>query len=485
VRTDIRFFLNGHARRIADVAPHTTVLDWLRSEGLTASKEGCAEGDCGACSILLGTPAPSAEELNWRVATSCIMMLPQLDGLAVVTAEGLGASVGSDEAVHPAQRLLAEKHGTQCGYCSPGFAVSLAALARTKDRDDKAIMDMIAGNLCRCTGYRPILEAARALPFIEANPAEAKIAADLAADCAEPLDYRVKGMRFVAPNGLDDALAVLKDHPEAWILAGGTDLGLRLTKRHEEPACVLSLARVPDLHEISTSDGDTVIGAAVAYTDALDAISDLAPSFGDMVRRIGAAQIRAMGTIGGNIGNASPIGDTMPPLIALDATLETASRQGRRTIPLDTFITGYRQTVLQDGEIITAVRIPKPPSDRLVRIYKVARRIDQDISAASAAFALDVANGQVKRARVAFGGVADRPLRAPAVEEALTGRDWTLENARAAASAVRQSISPIDDARGSAAYRQTVCINMLERLWWETAGQDGVPYSLDAMGDAA
>ena len=485
MRTEIRFFLNGRSRRVCDVAPHTTVLDWLRSEDLTAAKEGCAEGDCGACSILLGTPLRSGGELNWRVVTSCILMLPQLDGLAVVTAEGLGALVGSQDSLHPAQRLLAESHGTQCGYCSPGFAVALAALSRKKERDDAAIKDMIAGNLCRCTGYRPILDAARALPYIEASPEEAATATGLIADCVEPLDYEADGRRFVAPNSLVSAFAVLEDHPDAWLLAGGTDLGLRLTKQHEEPACVLSLARVPELHGISRSESETVIGAAVSYTDALDAISVLAPSFGDMIRRIGAEQIRAMGTIGGNIGNASPIGDTLPPLIALDATLETASRQGRRTIPLDSFITGYRQTVLVDGEIIVAVRILKPPPERLIRVYKVARRVDQDISAASAAFALDVAGGKVKRARIAFGGVADRPLRAHAVEDALTGRDWTLETARAAASAVLQSISPIDDARGSAVYRNTVCVNLLERLWWETAGPDGVPYSLDAMGDAA
>ncbi|NQV19921.1 MAG: FAD binding domain-containing protein, partial [Rhodospirillales bacterium] len=277
----------------------------------------------------------------------------------------------------------------------------------------------------------------------------------------------------------------LEDHPDAWLLAGGTDLGLRLTKQHEEPACVLSLARVPELGKISRSESETVIGAAVSYTDALDAISVLAPSFGDMIRRIGAEQIRAMGTIGGNIGNASPIGDTLPPLIALDAIVEIASRQGRRDIPLDDFFTGYRKTDLERGEIISAVRIPKPPLQRLVRIYKIARRYDQDISAVSVAFALDVANGQVTRARAAFGGVADRPIRAHAVENALIGQDWTLETARAAASAVLQSISPIDDARGSAVYRNAVCVNMLERLWWETAGPEGAPYSLDAVGNAA
>lgn len=485
MRTDIRFFLNGQSRRVRDVAPHTTVLDWLRSEGLTAAKEGCAEGDCGSCSILLGIPQAAGKPFAWRVVTSCIIMLPQLDGTSVVTSEGLGVSVESTDSMHPAQRLLAERHGTQCGYCSPGFAVSLAALSRTEERDDESIMDMIAGNLCRCTGYRPILEAARALPYIEASPKEAAMAAALAADCAEPLDYRADGRRFTAPHTLDSALAVLDAHPDAWRLAGGTDLGLRLTKHHEEPECVLSLARVPELHGISRGEGETVIGAAVSYTDALETITDLAPSFGDMIRRIGAAQIRAMGTIGGNIGTASPIGDSLPPLMALDAVVEIASPRGRRMVPMHEFITGYRKTALEPGDIIAALRIPDPPSERLIRIYKIARRYDQDISAVSAAFALDLADGRVTRARVAFGGVADRPLRAAAVEDAVTGRDWSLETVRAAAPAIRQSISPIDDARGSAAYRNAVCVNLLERLWWETAGPEGVACSLDALGDAA
>ena len=485
MRTDIRFFLNGQPRRVRDVAPHRTVLDWLRLEGLTAAKEGCAEGDCGSCSILLGIPKATGEQLAWRVVTSCILMLPQLDGTSVVTSEGLGVSVESTDSMHPAQRLLAETHGTQCGYCSPGFAVALAALSRTKERDGESIMDMIAGNLCRCTGYRPILEAARALPFIEAPPKETAMATALVTDCAEPLDYKAGGRRFTAPRTLESALAVLDEHPDAWILAGGTDLGLRLTKHHEEPECVLSLVRVPELHGISRSEGETVIGAAVSYTDALETITDLAPSFGDMIRRIGAAQIRAMGTIGGNIGTASPIGDSLPPMMALDAVVEIASRRGRRTIPMHAFVTGYRKTVLEPGEIIAALRIPTPPTDRLIRIYKIARRYDQDISAVSAAFALDVADGRVTRARVSFGGVADRPLRATAVEDALTGRDWSLETVRAAAPAILQSISPIDDARGSAAYRNAVCVNLLERLWWETAGPDDVPHSLDALGDAA
>ena len=482
MRTDIRFLLNGQPRRITGIAPHTMLLDWLRSQGLTAVKEGCAEGDCGACSVLLGVPTADGRSLTWLAVNSCILMMPQVDGCAVVTAEGL---VGADGVPHPVQKALADTHGTQCGFCSPGFAIALAALSRRPERDDETILDAVAGNLCRCTGYHPILQAARSLPVVEASPEEAAMAAALGADCVEPLDYQVEGRRFAAPHSLDTFLAVLVDHPDAWILAGGTDLGLRVTKRYEEPACVLSLARISELHEIRRDERDTEIGAAVSYADALEAVTALAPSFGGMVRRIGAAQIRAMGTFGGNIGNASPIGDSLPPLIVLGATVETVSPRGRRSIPIEDFIVGYRKTVLQVGEIIAAVRVPHPAPKKWVRVYKVARRIDQDISAVSAAFALDVEDGRVVGARVAYGGVADRPVRARDVEAALTGRVWSLETVRAAAPAVRRSVSPINDARGSAAYRTAVCVNLLERLWWETAGPDGVPSALCDLEEVA
>jgi xanthine dehydrogenase small subunit len=270
------------------------------------------------------------------------------------------------------------------------------------------------------------------------------------------------------------------------VLAGGTDLGLRITKRHEAPRCVLSLARVPDLAAVGREGEETVIGAAAPYADALESISTLAPSFGDLVRRIGATQIRAVGTIGGNLANASPIGDTIPPLIALGAEVELASRRARRTLPVEDFVTGYRRTELQRGEIILSIRIPAPDTATLFRVYKVARRVDQDIAAVSAAFALTINSGVVARARVAFGGVAERPLRTPSVERELAGRPWTLQAARAAGEMARRAVRPISDVRGSAAYRSKVCANLLERLWWDTAAPNGMPATLEALeGDAA
>jgi len=285
-------------------------------------------------------------------------MLPQVDGCAVVTARGWS---GPTALPHPAQRALADTHGTQCGFCSPGFAIALAALSRRPERDDETILDAIAGNLCRCTGYQPILQAARALPVTEATPEEAAMAVTLCADCAEPLDYQVESRRFVAPHSLDAFLATLEDHPDAWILSGGTDLGLRVTKRHEEPACVLSLARIPELHEIRRDKTDTTIGAAVSYADALEAVTALAPSFGEMVRRIGAAQIRAMGTFGGNIANASPIGDSLPPLIALGATVETVSHRGRGAFRSRILLSGTARPCWRRAKSSPPCGCPIPP----------------------------------------------------------------------------------------------------------------------------
>ena len=357
-------------------------------------------------------------------------------------------------------------------------------MARRPERDDETILDAIAGNLCRCTGYRPIVEAARSLPVVPPAPDEAETARVLTAECAEPLDYRFGPQRFVAPDALEAALDVLTASPDAWILAGGTDLGLRVTKRREEPVCVLSLARIAELHAVERDAAETVIGAAASYAEALSAITAMDPAFAALVRRIGASQIRAQGTLGGNLGNASPIGDSMPALIALDASVETAGMAGRRRIPAEDFVVGYRRTALRPGEIVVAVHIPHPGPDTVLRAYKIARRVDQDISAVSAAFALDILGGCVTRARIAFGGVAERPLRVEAVEDAVTGREWTLETARAAGAVAAETVRPIDDARGSAQYRRAVCANLLERLWWDTAPEGAnVAADLDALAE--
>ncbi|SOD92580.1 xanthine dehydrogenase small subunit [Caenispirillum bisanense] len=475
MRDTIRFALNGRPLAVDGVPSHTTLLQWLRADGLTATKEGCAEGDCGACTVLLGTPADGT--LDWRAVNACLVLLPQVDGRAVVTAEGLAAADGTP---HPVQSALAEAHATQCGYCSPGFTMALAALAQRPERDDTAILDAIAGNLCRCTGYRPIVEAARNLPQVDAPAADASLAARLSEWSSEGLAYSAGAGRFLAPVTLAEALRLRAAHPDAWVWAGGTDLGLRVTKRLEVPGTVLFLGRVAELRGLRESAEGLEIGAAVPYADALAALTDLAPAVGDLVRRIGAAQVRNMGTLAGNIATASPIGDSLPPLIALGATIDLASPAGRRTVAAEDFVTGYRQTVLRSDELIVAIRIPRPAPGTRVAAYKIAKRIDQDISTVSAAFALRVEAGRVTAMRVAFGGVAARPLRATVTEAVLLGKPWTADTVAAAKAAVAADISPMSDFRGSADYRRLVAANLLDRLYLETT-ESTAPARLEAL----
>jgi xanthine dehydrogenase small subunit len=478
VRNDIRLIVNGRVETVSGVAPHTTVLNWLRARGLTGTKEGCAEGDCGACTVMVGTPKAQGG-FEWRAPCSCIMVVPQLDGRALVTVEGLK---GTDGTHHPAQALMAEGGGTQCGYCTPGFVMALANLSRQPARDDETILDAISGNLCRCTGYRPIVEAARALPHLPAPAGEGGQADELRAVAQASLDYVAGGGRFLAPVDIEGAVAAHAAHPEAWILAGGTDLGLRITKRHEVPPALLWLGRVAEIQALVETPAGLSIGAGVTYEEAIPAFNRLHPELGDLVRRIGGAQIRAAGTMGGNLGNASPIGDSMPALIALSAEIEIAGPNGRRRrVPAADFITGYRKTVLEADELIFAIHIPNPHPDAQFRAYKVARRFDQDISAVCGAFCLRVERGTVVEAVSGWGGVAARPVAGKAWAAALLDKPWTVANAEASKAALLASdVSPITDFRGAADYRKTVCAGLVQRLWHETAGDVPVA-SLEAV----
>lgn len=479
MRDAIRFALNGRMTAVDDVPPHRTLLQWLRAQGLTATKEGCGEGDCGACTVLLGTPLGEGgrDGFDWRAVNACLVLVPQVDGRAVVTAEGLAAP---GAAPHPVQSAMAEAHATQCGYCSPGFAMALAGLAKRPERDDDTILDAIAGNLCRCTGYRPIVEAARTLPHLPAAEEEVALAVRLAESASEPLDYSAGKGRFLAPVTLAEALRLRAENPEAWLWAGGTDQGLRVTKLLEVPGTVLYLGRVPELRGVTATAEAVEIAAGTPYADALAALTSLAPSLGGMVRRIGAAQVRNLGTLAGNLGTASPIGDTLPPLIALGAEIVLASVRGARRVAAEDFVTGYRQTVLAADEVITAIRVPRPGAATRVGCYKIAKRIDQDISAVSAAFAVTLEGGCVSAVRLAYGGVAATPVRAVQTEAALLGRPWTAETVLAAKADVAADISPMSDARGTAAYRAAVAANLLERFFLETT-ETTAPARLEAL----
>ena len=459
-------FLCGDEERHCDVPPTMTVLEWLRGPaGLRGTKEGCAEGDCGACTVILGEP--DGEAMRYRPVCACILFVPALDGRQLLTVEHLA---GADGSLHPVQRALVERHASQCGFCTPGFVMSLFALHHATEPVDRAsASEALAGNLCRCTGYRPILDAALDTPAP---------AADRFAQAACATARRLRGLPdtplslpgYAAPRTLAEAVRLRAERPDAVLLAGGTDVALRVTKERRMLADIIALDRVVELSRIAT-DGDTIgIGAGVPYQDALPRLAAEWPQLGGMLRRLGSRQIRHRGTIGGNLGTASPIGDMAPVLLALDARLVLASLGGERVVPLDAFFTGYRQTVLRADEIITRVEIPRAFPGDVLHVSKVSKRAEEDISSVCAAFRLRLEGGRVAELRAGLGGLAATPLHAVALERAVAGRAWDADTVGLGAAALDAMIAPIDDMRASARYRRLVARNLLRRLWLETSG---------------
>ena len=458
----IQFYLNGELRQVASVAPTTTVLDYLRDHaGLPGTKEGCAEGDCGACTIVVADTIDGRPD--YQAVNSCLLMLPQLDGKHVFTVEGVAAAKGP---LDPVQSALVESDGTQCGFCTPGFVMSLFALRHSEEEiTEDVIHDALAGNLCRCTGYRPIVEAARDScgGVGDPKPLEAVTTNDA---------YSLDGQMFFAPSRFEDMIQMCAAHPDAHLLGGGTDLGILVSKERQPLETVIHTARIPELNIIEEDDSALTLGAAVTYSRALPYIERLYPSFAAMIKRIGSRQIRNVGTIGGNIGNASPIGDTPPCLIALDATLVLASKSGERDIAIENFFLDYRKTDLRPGEFIKSIRIPKLTEDQEFRTYKISKRYDQDISAVIGAYRLDISGDTVAEARIVYGGMAATPKRAPACEAALSGQVWTVDSAVSAAAKVGEDYAPISDHRASRQYRLKIAGNLFLRLYRDLSGED-------------
>ena len=449
----VRFLLDGEVVALTDSDPTGTLLDWLRYDRRrTGSKEGCAEGDCGACTVLVGTL--DGEAVAWRAVNACILFLPMLDGKALMTVESLDGSA-------PIQRALIETHGSQCGFCTPGFVMSLHGRSIGARGSDAPVKDVIAGNLCRCTGYGPILEAAARVPAVVWH--DASTVAGLKALARMDM-LALPG--WVAPRTMDELAAVLLERPEARIVAGATDVGLWVTKQGRSIADIVFVGDIVDMQQIEECPDGLTIGAGVRYADAHAALTRLHPELGELVRRIGGLQVRNSGTIGGNIANGSPIGDMPPALIALGATLVLRRGVERRELPLEDYFIAYGQQDRRPGEFVEAIRIPPPPP--LFRIAKLSKRFDSDISAVCGAFALTIADGRVQRARIAFGGIAGTPKRAPACEAALIGQARTEATVGRAATALREDFTPLDDVRGSSAYRLTVAGNLLRRIWLES-----------------
>ncbi|MFQ6171999.1 xanthine dehydrogenase small subunit [Oryzobacter sp. R7] len=475
--TDPHLTVNGTRRPLAGVGAHTSALDLLRDLGLTGAKEGCAEGECGACAVLVlrpeGPDEDGAARSRWTPVNACLVPAAALDGQEVLTAEGLG----DPGHLHPVQAGLATGGGSQCGYCTPGFACSMAAEYYRPDRAPGAGQDAehgpngfdlhaVAGNLCRCTGYRPIRDAAWALGPV---PADDPLARRQERPAPPTTPTRLGG--FVRPADLAQAVVVLAEHPDAVVVAGSTDWGVEVNLKGRRASSVVAVDRLPELRGVSVGDGVVEVGAALTLTEVERALGDTVPLLARVWPLFASRLVRNSATIGGNLATASPIGDLAPALLALDTALVLTSPEGEREVPLEEFFTGYRATVLRPAELIRSVRIPLPPATHTT-FRKVAKRRLDDISSVAVAVALDVVDGTVTRARVGLGGVAATPLRARATEAALEGRPWDRGTVEAAAAVLAGEGTPIDDQRASAAYRSAMLGTALPAWWAETAGRE-------------
>lgn len=464
----IRFLLDGEVVEIADPDPTGTLLDHLRYRlRRTGTKEGCAEGDCGACTVLVGEL--EGDHVAWRAVNACIQFLPMLDGRALKTVESLSRS-GTP---HPLQALMAANGSSQCGFCTPGFVMSLYGRSVGAKGCELPVADVLAGNLCRCTGYGPILAAGEATPPAPYADAET-VQALKALRRSEGASGHYGDRRWFAPRGIDALCAILAERPDARMVAGATDVGLWVTKGLKEIDTLVFLGDVAELGMLEETAAGLTIGATVRYADAHAAMARLHPDLGELVRRIGGLQVRNAGTVGGNVANGSPIGDGPPALIALGAELTLRSAEGRRTMPLEAYFLDYGKQDRRPGEVVESLFVPRPGADDVVHISKLSKRFDSDISAVCGAFKLTVTEGAIADARIAFGGMAATPRRADACEAALTGAPFTPETLEKAATALRGDYTPLTDVRGTSAYRLDAAANLLLRLWHARTGETGL-----------
>ncbi|HEY2280386.1 MAG TPA: FAD binding domain-containing protein [Streptosporangiaceae bacterium] len=465
--------VNGRSRDLGAVGGHVTLLEWLRAVGLTGTKEGCAEGECGACSVLVARD-DGAGGTRWVAINACLVPAAAFDQQEVVTAEGLGQP-GS---LHPVQQEMARRGGSQCGYCTPGFICSMAAEYYRPDRTTSNghsgpergpngfDLHALSGNLCRCTGYRPIRDAAYALgPPDPADPLRGRQTAP--APAAAATSVASDQGRYVRPTSLAAVLDLLAEHPDAQLVAGSTDWGVELNIAHRRAGLTIGIDRIPELREFSVGPDRVDIGAALTLSEAEARLAGRVPLLADLFPQFASRLIRNGATFGGNLGTASPIGDTPPVLLALDASLVLASADGDREVPLAGYFTGYRQSVREPGELIRAIRIPRPLAP-VTGFYKIAKRRFDDISSVAVACALRLdSDHHVTSARIGLGGVAATPLRALAAEEALTGRPWTRATVAEAAERMAEAGTPLTDHRASSAYRTAMLRSTLLKFYAE------------------
>lgn len=486
----VQFVHRGQVQQVSGLPPTTTVLQWLRDQAhCTGTKEGCAEGDCGACTVVVAE-LDAQGQLQQRTVNSCIQFLPTLDGKALYTVE----DVAQGAALHPCQQSLVSCHGSQCGFCTPGFVMSLWHIyeSHTQAPERSALADALSGNLCRCTGYRPILDAAEQMfeaPRVSTNHSATQAGLQqLARSALPPLVYvgpsQTHGghaQRFMSPRTVDELATLKLQYPQARLLAGGTDVGLWVTKQFKDLGDVLYIGHIPALQAIERTETTLRIGAAASLEDAWQALVDAYPHLREIWLRFASPPVRHAGTLGGNIANGSPIGDGAPVLLALDAALILRRGPHTRSLPLSSFYLDYMKNDLQSGEWVQAIEVPLPQADIVNRVspiqngkqshmraYKISKRRDSDISAVCAGLFIELDNGVITQARLAWGGMAATARRAAQTEAALIGQPWNEASLRRAQTALAHDFKPMTDLRASDAYRRTVAANLLERFWLET-----------------
>ncbi|MDI6766926.1 MAG: xanthine dehydrogenase small subunit [Bacteroidota bacterium] len=455
-------------KNFKEFSPTSTVLNYLRSlpthKGV---KEGCAEGDCGACTVVLAELVDN--KITYRAVDSCLIFLPMIHGKQLITVENLKTPEGK---LHPVQQSMIELYGSQCGFCTPGIIMSMFALYKNNNKPTREQIDnALTGNLCRCTGYRPIVEAAEkscvhnCVDHFSNN--EPQIMKLLKSISKESIHIQTHNQRYFRPASLGEAISLKHQHPETIIIGGATDIALRVTKSHELLKEIIDLSGIEELKNIVATESSIIIGSGVSMDDIIPKVKKDFSALYEMLSVFGAKQIRNLATLGGNLGSASPIGDVIPVLMAYNASVVLESLNGRREIPLNDFIVGYRKTVRKSDELITSILIPKPTSGSIVKSYKVSKRKELDISTLSAGFRLELDKNKVKLITLAYGGMAEITKRATKTEQFLIGKDWKRNVVEEAIQYINKDFNPISDVRGSAEFRKIAAKNLLFKFYIE------------------